>query len=366
MRISSTLTLGTFFLLAQAGCGSSSSGGGAIAPVASTPQASTFFRIAGQLGIDGFSGDGGPATLAHLNEPEDIAFSPVGDLFIADTSNHRIRKVNAITGIISTVAGTGVAGFFGDGGLATAARLNGPHDIAFDTLGNLFIADTGNGRVRKVTATTGIIITVAGNGLSTHSGDGGPATAATGCNAQGVAVDSSGNFYFSASLTFRIRKVSGQTGIISTFVGTGGLGSGGDGGPATLATINDGLGSLGVNAAGDVFIAEMDADRIRKVDRQTGIITTVAGVGSGGFLGDGGPATSAQLNEPMDVVFDVGGNLFIADHSNHAIRKIDVQTGIISTVAFDPLLFPEGVALDGAGSVFIADPLNNVVLRVGP
>jgi sugar lactone lactonase YvrE len=273
-------------------------------------------------GTAGFGGDGGPATSARLNSPFGVAVDSSGNLFIADFQNHRIRKVDAITGIITTVAGSGPTGFLaggfsGDGDPATSARLNSPFGVAVDSSGNLFIADSFNDRIRRVDASTGIITTVAGGGFV--FGDGGPATSARLDFPSGVAVDSSGNLFIADTLNERIRRVDASTGIITTVAGGGFVL--GDGGPATSATLVLPFG-MALDAVGNLFIADRFNDRLRKVDAATGIITTVAGIGTAGFSGDGGPATSASLAEPVGVALGAAGNLFIADSSNQRIRRV--------------------------------------------
>jgi sugar lactone lactonase YvrE len=319
----------------------------------------------------GFSGDGGAATSAQLVHPEGVAVDGAGNLFIADTFNQCIRKVGS-DGIITTVAGTGVSGFSGDGGAATSAQLVNPWGVAVDGAGNLFIADSGNNRIRKVTA-AGIITTVAGTTLG-FSGDGGAATSAQLVNPWGVAVDGAGNLFIADTSNNRIRKVT-VDGIITTVAGTGTRGFSGDGGPATSAQLSVPEG-VAVDGAGNLFIAEFNNQRIRKVTA-AGIITTVAGTGISGFSGDGGPATSARSSSANGVVVDGAGNLFIAD-GNNRIRKV-TAAGIITTVAGTGILgfsgdggpatsaqlsFPYGVAVDGAGNLFIADTGNNRIRRV--
>ena len=331
------------------------------------------------IGIFGFSGDGGPATSASLASPVSVALDGAGNLFIADFSNSRIRKVDT-SGIITTVAGNGISGFSGDGGPATSASLTNPTGVALDGTGNLFIADEGNFRIRKVD-TSGIITTVAGNGSSGFSGDGGPATSASLTNPFGVALDGTGNLFFADAGNNRIRKVD-TSGIISTVAGDGIFGFSGDGDPATSASLRDPFG-VALDGAGNLFIADRFNQRIRRVDAATGIITTVAGdgptgIGAGGFSGDGGPATSASLHEPNGVALDGSGNFFIADTLNNRIRKVDTS-GIITTVAGNgsfgfsgdggpatsaSLSFPFGVALDGSGNLFIADFSNSRIRKV--
>ncbi len=329
----------------------------------------TVRTVAGN-GASGYSGDGGPATAAGLPYPTGVAVDANGNLYIADGSNNRVRKVSP-NGIITTVAGNGNQGFSGDGGPATAASLHGPHSVAVDTNGNLFIADTSNHRVRKVNP-DGIIITVAGIGFTTIgvSGDGGPATAAGLYAPFGVAVDAQGNLYIANYNHHRVRKVS-PNGIITTVAGNGNQGFSGDGGPATAASLNNPHG-VAVDANGNLYIADGSNNRVRKVS-PNGIITTVAGNGNQGFSGDGGPATAAGLYGPVDVAVDTNGNLFIADSSNHRIRRV-TPNGMIATIAGsgvsgfsgdgDPatvarLHGPHSVAVDASGNLYVADEANH-------
>src|SRR5207302_624534 len=301
-----------------------------------------------------------------------------GNLFIADAGNERIRRVDATTGIITTVAGNGTAGFSGDGGPATSAELSGPTGIALDSRGNVFIADSGNARIRRVDAATRIITTVAGNGGFRFSGDGGPATAAGLGFPQGVAVDAGGNLFIADTVNPRIRHVDAATRIITTAAGNGPATFRGDGGPATSAELFTPVG-IAVDSSGNLFIAEGNNNRIRRVDAATGIITTVAGNGILGFSGDGGPATSAELFLPSGLAVDRVGNLFIADTHNHRIRRVNAATRLITTVAGNgtagfsgdggpataaELALPQAVAVDAAGNLFIADTLNERIRRV--
>jgi sugar lactone lactonase YvrE len=272
-------------------------------------------------GTSGFSGDGGPATSASLNHPYGVAVDAAGNLLIADTFNNRIRRVDGTTGIITTVAGNGTYGFSGDGGAATSASLSSPVGVAVDAAGNLLVADIGNNRIRRVDGTTGIITTVAGNGTSGFSGDGGPATSASLRAPDGVAVDAAGNLLIADTSNQRIRRVDGTTGIITTVAGNGTYGFSGDGGAATSASLNSPVG-VAVDAAGSLLIVDTGNQRIRRVDGTTGIITTVAGNGNQGFSGDGGPATSASLNSPVGVAVDAAGNLLVADTFNDRIRQV--------------------------------------------
>src|SRR5437762_4140887 len=261
----------------------------------------------------GGAGDGGDATSANLNSPAGVALDASGNLYIADLGNERIRKVAAATGIITTVAGNGVFGFAGDGGAATNANLSVPSGVAVDASGNLYIADNSNHRIRKVTAATGIITTVAGNGSPSFAGDGGAATSASLNSPSGVALDASGNLYIADFFDNRIRKVDAASGIITTVAGNGSFGFAGDGGAATNASLS-GPAGVAVDAGGNLYIAAYSNHRIRKVDAATGIITTMAGNGNPTFAGDGGAATSASVYVPTGVALDASGNLYIADY----------------------------------------------------
>jgi hypothetical protein len=230
------------------------------------------------------------------------------------TYQWQFNGANITNGIISTVAGNGTAGFSGDGGLATNAALNGPYSGVVDAFGNLFIADYSNDRIRKVT-TNGIITTVAGKGSFGYSGDGGNATNAQLKNPDSVRVDASGNLFIADSINCRIRKVT-TNGIITTVAGNGSFGYSGDSGSATNAAMNDDARGLAVDASGNLFFADCGNQRIRKVTTN-GIITTVAGNGVAGYSGDGGSATGAKLNYPSGVAVDVIGNLFISDSDNN-------------------------------------------------
>ena len=272
-------------------------------------------------GYPGFSGDNGPATSAQLYNPYGLAVDSAGNLYIADVSNHRIRKVS--NGVITTAAGNGTYGFGGDNGPATSAQLSSLQGIAVDSVGNLYIADVGNNRIRKVS--NGVITTVVGNGTPGYSGDNGPATSALLDGPVGVGVDSAGNLYIADAFSV-IRKVS--KGVITTVAGNGTAGYSGDNGPATSAQLYNPCG-LAVDSAGNLYIADTKNYRIRKVSN--GVISTVAGNGTPGFSGDNGPATSAQLYNSQGLGVDSVGNLYFADTRNYRIRKI--SNGVISTVA---------------------------------
>jgi sugar lactone lactonase YvrE len=335
--------------------------------------------IAGN-GVRDFTGDGGLATGASLHDPTGVAVDSSGNVFIADFNNQRLRRVDVTTGIITSVAGNGVAGFSGDGGLATAASLRYPNGVAVDGAGNLFIADWGNERVRRVDAVTGIISTVAGTGIPGFGGDGGLATGASLNSPTDAVVDSSGNLFIADQGNQRIRRVDAVTGTITTVAGTGVQGFTGDGGPATDASLSNPTG-VAVDGTGNVFVADTGNQRIRLVDAVTGIITTRSGTGVQGFSGEGGLATGARLNNPIGVAVDSAGNLFIADFGNQRIRRVDAVTNIIRTRAGNGLQgfggdsgpsgnaslnLPEGVAVDRFGRLFIADTNNHRIRLVVP
>jgi len=319
-----------------------------------------------------YLGDGGQATAAEFYYPNGVAIDASGNIFISDCYNNRIRRINTL-GIITTSAGNGTLGYSGDGGQATNAMLNKPDGIALDASGNLYIADWGNCVIRKVT-TSGIITTVAGNGVYAFSGDGGSATNASFRNVQGVTVDLVGNIYISDEFSYRIRKVN-TAGIISTIAGGGSSGLG-DGGLATNAEIGSAA-FLATDMLGNLYITD-DFNRIRKVDT-SGIITTFAGNGTAGYSGDGGQATAAELNGSAGIcVYGVTGDVFIGDNSNNCVRKVN-SNGVISTFAGNgtagysgdgalaanaELNYPWGVALDYSGNMYIADEHNQRIRMV--
>jgi sugar lactone lactonase YvrE len=288
-------------------------------------------------------GDGSLATTIRLYSPIGVAVDPIGNVYIAEAGSHRIRRVS-LAGTISTVAGIGVAGSGGDGGQAIRAMLNTPTGVAVDTGGNLYVADQYGNRLRRVTP-FGVIQTIAGTGAQGSTGDNGLAVNATLLWPRGVAVDSAGNVYVSEYGGARVRKVS-PTGLITTVAGTGSQAFGGDGGLATEASLRWPAG-LAVDNSGNLYIADRDNHRVRKVD-VSGIITTVAGNGTSGNAGDGGAATSAQLCLPEGVAVDALGNLYIANACGN-LRKVD-QSGTITTVAN---VNATGVAVDAAGNIYL-------------
>src|SRR5579883_438001 len=277
---------------------------------------------AGALGVA--FGDGGPATAARLTAPDGLALDGQGNLYIADWNI--VRKVSP-AGIITTVAGTGKGGFSGDGGPAVTAQLSNVKGLALDQPGNLYIADYSNGRIRRV-APDGTIMTVAGGGTA-GVGDGSPSTQATLSFPRGVAVDGQGNLYISQQTGARVRKVS-TDGIITTVAGNGRAGFSGDGGPGTSAQLYSPSG-IALDGAGNLYIADFSNRRIRKLATD-GTITTVAGNGKAIYTGDGGPATAAQFGGSVTAAADAEGNLYVADQGDNVVRKVS-PAGIITTVA---------------------------------
>lgn len=328
--------------------------------------------IAGN-GDTNYAGDGVLATNAAINFPSGVAADALGNIYFSDGLNNRIRKVDT-NGYIRLVAG-GIGGFGGDGGLATSARLNLPAGLALDAVGNLYIADFANERIRKV-GTNGIIKTVAGNGGINSTGDGGPATSATIYGPRGVASDAVGTLYIADYFNHRVRKVA-TNGIITTVAGNGQPGYSGDGVAAVSSQLYYPEG-VALDTSGNLYIADSYNNRVRVVTTN-GIINTVAGSGSYGASGDGGLATNATLTRPSAVAFDVAGNLYVADEYNSRVRKIDTS-GFICTVAGSDkggkfagdggvatnasLNNPYGVASDCVGNLLIADSFNNRLRKV--
>lgn len=336
--------------------------------------AQTITTFAGN-GTAACTGDGLAATAASLGLPYNTAIDATGNVYIVDHDCHCVRKVNT-SGIISTVAGNGTAGFSGDGGQATAAQLKYPGGITIDAGGNLYIADAQNNRVRKVDP-SGIITTYAGGGTGTvASGDGGPATDAVVGTPVTVHMDAANNLYISHSS--RHMRMVNNAGIISKVIGSAVGGSTGDGGPATAASVSF-AGGVATDNSSNVYISDNLNHTIRKIDN-TGIITTIAGTaGVNGYSGDGGPATNAQLDNPMNLCYDGIGSLYIVDYKNHVIRKLNMSSGFIYTYAgigspgytgdgglatLAQLSQPTGVKADAIGNIYITDMHNAVIRKI--
>ena len=332
------------------------------------------FTFAG-TGEGGAGGDGGPATEAQLSFPNGLAVDGSGNLYVADQGNNRIRRID-LEGVITTIGGTGERGFGGDGGPATEAQFNFPTGLAVDGSGNLYVADTGNTRIRRIDA-EGVITTIAGTGEGGAGGDGGPATEAQLAFPFGLAVDGSGNLYVADTNNHRIRRIDAE-GVITTIAGTGEGGAGGDGGPATEAQFFSPYG-LAVDGSGNLYVADQGNNRIRRIDLE-GVITTIGGTGEWGFGGDGGPATEAQFSFPNGLAVDGSGNLYVACTQNNRIRRIDLE-GVITTIAGTgergfggdggpateaQFSFPNGLAVDGSGNLYVADSSNTRIRVIRP
>ena len=327
------------------------------------------------MGSDLFpDGDGGPAYWAYLGYPMDLVFDDSSNYYIIDAYGHALRKVSAVTGIITTIAGDSTQGYAGDNGPATLAKFNEPTGVTIDSAGNLYVCDNSNNRIRKVSV-TGIVTTVVGTGASGISGDGGPASSATLYLPTSVKFDRYWNLYITERGNNDVRKVT-PSGIITTVAGNGAAGYSGDGGPATTAMLNAPYG-LAFDAAGNMYIADAFNEAIRKVST-SGIITTIAGNGTAGFSGDSGPATAAELYSPDEIVFDTAGNLYFSDGDNNRIRKI-TPSGIITTIAGNgtsgswgdggpataaEFHAPYGLAFDHRGDLYIADNINQLIRKI--
>ncbi len=334
------------------------------------------YTIAG-TGEKGYAGDGGPAVSALLNEPFMCAFDAQGNLYVAEAINHCVRRIDLHTGIIATVAGHGTPGYAGDGGPATRATLNQPYALQIDTNGDIYIVDRLNAVIRKVAATTGHITTVAGTGEPGFSGDGGPGVQAQLREPNDCFLDGRGGLLIADIQDQRIRRLDLVTGRITTFAGNGEKVRAGDGRVATAASI---LGARAVcmDRRGNTYICEREGNGIRKVDAN-GIMSTIAGTGERGYSGDGGPALRATWGAPKAMRCDHHDNLLVVDTENHAIRRIDAVTGLVTTIAGghrggdgdgSPAIAagldrPHGCDVDAQGRIYIADSNNHRVRVVG-
>jgi streptogramin lyase len=332
-------------------------------------------------GQAGHAGDGGPPLKAQLNQPFHCEIDGQGHLLIAEAFNHCIRRVDAKTGMVTTVAGNGKKGYSGDGGPATQATMNEPYAVVADTNGDLYIVDRLNAVIRKVDGKTGIISTVAGNGKKGYAGDGGPATDAMLREPNDCFLDGRGALLIADVADWRIRRVDLRTGIITTFAGTGrptvrpDRSRIGDGGPASKAIIV-GARAVCADGKGNTYICEREGNALRRVDA-AGVITTIAGTGDKGYTGDGSEALKATFNGPKGIRCDRLGSIYVVDTENHAIRRIDGKNGIVTTAAGGRkgpggdgaeatqagMDRPHGCVLDAEGNLYIADSNNHRVRK---
>ena len=332
-------------------------------------------------GKKGYTGDGGPADKAELDQPFDVAFDSAGNLYFSDTFNHRIRRVDAKTQIITTVAGSGKKGFAGDGGKAIEASLNEPYGVELDADGNLYIVDRLNYCIRKVDAKTAAISTVAGTGgKSGYGGDGGPADKALLVEPNGLCLDGKGKLYIADVAGHRVRAVDLKSGAIDTVLGNGKGATAGDGGPVKGAT-TFGPRAVAVGPDGRLYVVERNGHSVRRVDLAKGTIDRFAGTGKKGYTGDGGKASEATFDGPKEIDIDKGGNVYVVDTENEAIRRIDAKTGVVTTVAGKgrsktpglgdggaataaTLGRPHGVAVGPDGAVYIGDTNSHRIRKV--
>ncbi len=328
-------------------------------------------------GQKGFGGDGGPAAAATLNGPFDVAFDDGGNFYFSDTSNNRIRRVDARSGIVTTVAGNGDKAFSGDRGPATRAALDEPYGIALDHAGNIYLADRLNRRVRRVDAASGNISTVAGTGEAAYGGDGGPAALAGLAEPNGLAFDPAQTRLFITDVAdHRVRVIDLVSGRIATFAGTGKAEHSGDGGQARDAGVF-GARAVKVGADGTVYILERQGSSLRAVDPR-GVISTIAGTTARGYSGDGGPGLAAVFDAPKEMALDPNGDILIVDTENHAIRRFDLRSGMVSALAGGRqggggddgpaeeagLDRPHGAVVGPEGGIYIGDTNNHRIRKM--
>lgn len=339
--------------------------------------AAEIVTIAG-TGKPSFSGDGGPALKAECNQTFGLDIGPDGALYWCELENHLVRRLDLKSGVISTVAGTGgVKGYSGDDGPATKARLNGPHELQFDSAGHLIIADSFNNVIRRVDAKTDVITTIAGTGEAAFSGDGGPAVKAQLNNTISVALDRDENLLICDINNHRIRKVNQKTGLISTWAGTGDKKPTTDGSPLAGSPLY-GPRTSAVAENGDVIIVLREGHAVYRYVDKTRTLHHVAGTGKGGYSGDGGDAKLAQVNGPKGVAIAANGDIYLADTENHAIRVISAETGKITALVGngkpgdgpdgDPakcqLHRPHGIYIAKDGTIYIGDSSNHKVRKL--
>jgi len=335
--------------------------------------AATVSTFAG-TGVKGFSGDGGLADKARLNNVFAVARGPDGFLYLCDMDNARVRRVGP-DGKIETYAGSGEKGYSGDGGPADRAALAMPYEMAWDSAGNLFVVEMGNHCVRRVDAKTRVITTIAGTRKAGFSGDGGPATKAQFNQPHSLAFDAAGDLYVCDILNHRVRKIEMKTGLINTWSGTGKAKTSPDGSPITGADLH-GPRALAFGTDGKCYLALREGNALLLLDPKANTLKRVAGTGQSGFSGNGGPALEAKLAGPKCVSLDASGNVYLADTESHSIRYLDVKKGTIEVLVGNgskgdgpdgdnplncQLARPHGVFVDKDGSIFIGDSENHRV-----
>jgi DNA-binding beta-propeller fold protein YncE len=329
--------------------------------------AQTTVTIAG-TGTAGFSGDGGPGAKAEINNPYGLVIGPDGALYFCEIGNHRVRRLDLKTNLISTVAGSGQKGYAGDGGPALAAAMNEPYEVRFDRAGNMFFAEMQNHVVRRVDAKTHVIATVAGTGVAGFSGDSGPAVKAQLRQPHSIAFDSQGRLLICDIGNHRIRRVDLGTGTIETWAGTGERKPTPDGAPIAGTPLN-GPRAITVDPDGNLYLVLREGNSVYRMDPRAGKIFHIAGTGETGYDGDGGPAKLARLSGPKGVAWAPGGSLYLADTESHTIRRVDLKSGIITTVVGTGqrgdgpdgdarqcrLARPHGIFVGTTGAVYVAD-----------
>ena len=329
--------------------------------------AQTTVTIAG-TGTAGFSGDGGPGTKAEVNNPYGLVIGLDGALYFCEIGNHRVRRLDLKTNRISTVAGSGQKGYAGDGGPALSAVMNEPYEVRFDRAGNMFIAEMQNHVVRRVDARTHVITTVAGTGVAGFSGDGGPAAKAQLRQPHSIAFDAQGRLLICDIGNHRIRRVDLESGIIETWAGTGEKKPTPDGAPLAGTPLN-GPRAITVDPDGNLYLVLREGNAVYRIDPKAGRIFHLAGTGETGYTGDGGPAKAAKLSGPKGIAWAPGGSLYLADTESHTIRRIDLKSGIIATVVGTGqrgdgpdgdarqcrLARPHGIFVSASGAVYISD-----------
>ncbi len=331
-------------------------------------------RTVAGTGEAGFAGDGGPGARARLANTYGVAIGPDSALYICEVDNHRVRRLELETGTISTVAGNGEQGYSGDGGPALKASLNEPYEVRFDRAGNMYFVEMQNHIVRRVSAKTGTITTLAGTGRSGYGGDGGPATKALLKQPHSIELDGEGSLYIADIGNHRIRRVDLATGMIETFAGTGEQAATPDGAPVQDTPLN-GPRAIAFDSRGDMYVALREGNAVYRINMKAMTLHHLAGTGESGYDGDGGPAKHALLSGPKGISVGPDGGVYIADTESHTIRRIDQKEGIITTVVGDGtqhdgpdgdplkcgLARPHGVYVDAKGRVYIGDSENHRV-----